>query len=109
MIKISEQAAKKVVELMNEAGLDTEVSYLRVGVSGSGCAGLSYKMDFDEKNNEGDQIFEQNGIKIICDKKSLIYLLGTELTYSSGLNGKGFEWSNPNAGRVCGCGNSFSV
>lgn len=109
MIKISEEAAKKVTELMTETDLNPEVSYLRVGISGSGCAGLSYKMDFENESNEGDQIFEDNGIKIICDKKSLIYLLGTELTYSSGLNGKGFVWNNPMAQRVCGCGTSFSV
>ena len=109
MIKISEKAAKKASGLMVESGLNPEVNYLRVGVSGSGCAGLSYTMDFDNQTKEGDQIFEDNGIKIVCDRKSILYLLGTELTYSDGLNGKGFEWLNPNATRTCGCGESFSV
>lgn len=109
MIKITEKAAKKLSELMIENGLNPEVDYLRVGVGGSGCAGLSYKMDFDNKINEGDQVFEDNDIKIVCNKVSLLYLLGTELTYSGGLNGKGFEWKNPNAQRVCGCGESFSL
>jgi iron-sulfur cluster assembly protein len=66
-------------------------------------------MDFDNQNKEGDEIFEDKGIKIVCDMKSLLYLFGTELNYSGGLNGKGFEWNNPNAQRVCGCGESFSL
>ena len=108
MITISQTAKDKIIQIMSEDQFDDSY-FLRVGVVGTGCAGLSYKMDFDNKTNEGDQIFEDNGIKIICDKRSLLYLLGTELTYSGGLNGKGFEWINPNATRTCGCGESFSV
>ena len=93
---------------MSEENLDNSY-FLRVGVKGGGCSGLSYVMDFDNQINEGDQVFEDNDIKIVCNKVSLLYLLGTELTYSGGLNGKGFEWNNPNAQRTCGCGESFSL
>lgn len=108
MITVSEIAKDKIIELMSKDKLN-ESYFLRVGVKGGGCSGLSYTMDFDNQTQEGDQIFEDNGIKIVCDRKSILYLLGTELTYSDGLNGKGFEWNNPNATRTCGCGESFSV
>lgn len=108
MITVSEIAKNKIIELMSKDKLN-ESYFLRVGVKGGGCSGLSYTMDFDNQTQEGDQIFEDNGIKIVCDRKSILYLLGTELTYSDGLNGKGFEWLNPNATRTCGCGESFSV
>ena len=84
-------------------------NHLRVGVKGGGCSGLSYVMDFDEVVKDTDQVFESNDIKIIIDKKSLLYLVGTELQYSGGLNGKGFTWVNPQATRVCGCGESFAI
>jgi iron-sulfur cluster assembly protein len=84
-------------------------SFLRVGVEGGGCSGLSYKMDFDQQMKEGDQLFEDKGIKILVDKKSFLYLVGTVLEYSGGLNGKGFNFNNPNASRTCGCGESFAV
>ena len=109
MITISDKASKHIIELMVKSNMSPETHNLRVGVNGSGCAGLSYKMDFDENINQGDEIFEDKGIKIICDMKSFLYLFGTELDYSDGLNGKGFTWNNPNATRNCGCGNSFSV
>jgi len=108
MITVSEIAKDKIIELMSKDKLN-ESYFLRVGVKGGGCSGLSYTMDLDNQTQEGDQIFEDNGIKIVCDRKSILYLLGTELTYSDGLNGKGFEWNNPNATRTCGCGESFSV
>ena len=108
MITVSEIAKDKIIELMSKDKLN-ESYFLRVGVKGGGCSGLSYTMDFDNQTQEGDQIFEDNGIKIVCDRKSILYLLGTELTYSDGLNGKGFEWNNPNATRTCGCGESFSI
>lgn len=104
MIKVSNNAKAKLMELITE-----DKSYLRVGVKGGGCSGLSYILEFDDKVNKEDEFFEDNGIKIICDKKSLLYIFGTELDYSGGLNGKGFEWINPNVKRVCGCGNSFSL
>jgi iron-sulfur cluster assembly protein len=86
-----------------------ETYFLRVGVKGGGCSGLSYVLEFDNKEQEHDEVFEDKGIKIVCDRKSILYLFGTELDYSSGLNGKGFEFKNPNSSRNCGCGQSFSV
>ena len=83
--------------------------FTRVGVDGGGCSGLSYKLEFDHTIKEGDQVFEDKGIKIAVDKKSFLYLIGTELDYTGGLNGKGFVFINPNASRTCGCGESFSV
>jgi iron-sulfur cluster assembly protein len=108
MISISETAKIKIEELIKKDSLDNTF-FLRVGVKGGGCSGLSYNMDFDNKLNTGDELFEDKGIKIVCDMKSLLYIFGTELDYSDGLNGKGFEWKNPNADRTCGCGQSFSV
>lgn len=86
-----------------------EHNSLRVGVKGGGCSGLSYVMDFDNEINEGDHVFDLGDLKVLVDKKSLLYLFGTELQYSGGLNGKGFVWVNPNASRTCGCGESFAV
>ena len=94
---------------MEEDGMKLEESYIRVGVTSGGCSGLSYKMDFTGDRNEEDKIYEDNGVRIIIDKKSLLYLLGTTLEYSGGLNGKGFSFNNPNASRTCGCGESFAV
>jgi iron-sulfur cluster assembly protein len=84
-------------------------SFLRVGVQGGGCSGLMYNIDFDNNQLEGDQSFEDNGVTVVVDKKSYLYLVGTELQYSGGLNGKGFVFHNPNANRTCGCGESFSI
>ena len=86
-----------------------EGAFIRVGVEGGGCSGLSYKLEFDSVKKEGDQEFEDKGIKIVVDRKSFLYLVGTELEYTGGLNGKGFVFNNPNASRTCGCGESFSV
>lgn len=108
MISVTEDARKQIINLMSEKSLDDSY-FLRVGAKGGGCSGLQYLMDFDNINKEGDEIFEDNGIKIVCDMKSLLYIFGTELDFSGGLNGKGFTWNNPNADRVCGCGSSFSV
>ena len=83
--------------------------YVRVGVKSGGCSGLSYNLDFDSKMLENDKLFEHNGIKLLVDKKSYLYLIGTTLNYSGGLNGKGFVFENPNASRTCGCGESFAV
>lgn len=107
MITVTESAKKQAIKLMEEEGLSN--SFIRVGVKGGGCSGLSYDLTFDNQINEGDQGFEDKGIKIVCDKKSILYLYGTELDYSGGLNGKGFTFNNPNATRTCGCGESFSV
>ena len=108
MITVSENAKKHALELMRQENRP-ENSFIRVGVEGGGCSGLSYKLEFDHETREGDQVFEDKGIKIAVDKKSFLYLIGTELDYSGGLNGKGFVFNNPNASRTCGCGESFSV
>jgi iron-sulfur cluster assembly protein len=100
MITISEEALQHLTELMIEEKINTETHHLRVGVKGGGCSGLSYVMDFDDTIEPTDDVI---------DRKSVLYLYGTELQYSSGLNGKGFQWANPNAGRTCGCGESFSL
>jgi iron-sulfur cluster assembly protein len=109
-IFISDKAKTKVLQLMEEAGVAGDDShFLRVGVVGGGCSGLSYKMDFDNEVKPMDQVFEDKGIKIVCDLKSFLYLVNTELEFSDGLNGKGFYFNNPNASRSCGCGESFAV
>ncbi len=109
MIKVSESAKRKVVTLMTEDGFDAAKDYVRVGVKSGGCSGLSYELDFDNQIQEGDKVFEDNSVRIIVDKKSFLYLVGTTLEYSGGLNGKGFVFNNPNAQRTCGCGESFSL
>ncbi|SFN43768.1 iron-sulfur cluster assembly protein [Bizionia echini] len=109
MIKVSETAKKKVVELMTEDGYNANTDYVRVGVKSGGCSGLSYDLKFDKAQADGDKVFEDNGVKIIVDKKSFLYLIGTTLEYSGGLNGTGFVFNNPNANRTCGCGESFSL
>ncbi|UTW64274.1 iron-sulfur cluster assembly accessory protein [bacterium SCSIO 12741] len=108
MIKVSEEAKNEVLRLM-EADKIPQGSLIRVGVEGGGCSGLTYKMNFDTEMKEDDKIFEDRGIKIAVDKKSFLYLAGTTLEYSSGLNGKGFSFNNPNANRTCGCGESFAI
>lgn len=109
MIKVSESAREKVVALMHEEGFDAQADYVRVGVKSGGCSGLSYELTFDSKIGETDKVFEDNAVRIIVDKKSFLYLVGTTLEYSGGLNGKGFVFNNPNAQRTCGCGESFSL
>ena len=109
MIKVSETAKKKVVELMKGDGYNPSEDYVRVGVKSGGCSGLSYDLKFDNEQQEKDKVFEDNGVRIIVDKKSFLYLIGTTLEYSGGLNGAGFVFNNPNANRTCGCGESFSL
>lgn len=109
MIKVAETAKNKVSILMKEEGFDPTSDYVRVGVKSGGCSGLSYELKFDKTLHDGDKIFEDNHVKILVDKKSLLYLVGTTLEYSGGLNGKGFVFNNPNAQRTCGCGESFSL
>jgi iron-sulfur cluster assembly protein len=107
-IAVTEKAKERLEHLMKEAGHD-ETYFVRVGVVGGGCSGLSYKLDFDNVQKPSDQVFESNGIKIVTDLKSFLYLVNTVLEFSDGLNGKGFYFNNPNASRTCGCGESFSV
>lgn len=94
---------------MQEEGKNPTEAFIRVGVKGGGCSGLSYDLSFDTEMKEDDKEFEDNGMKIVVDKKSFLYLIGTELDFSGGLNGKGFVFHNPNANRTCGCGESFAV
>ena len=110
MITLSEKALDKVLNLMVEGGITPDTHHLRVGVKGGGCSGLSYVMDFDDKIEDTDEVVEADaGLKVVIDRKSVLYLYGTQLTYSDGLNGKGFTWENPNASRTCGCGESFAL
>ena len=108
MIKVSEEAKEEVLRLMAEDKIPQN-AVIRVGVEGGGCSGLTYQMDFESESKVDDKIFEDQGIKIAVDKKSFLYLAGTVLEYSGGLNGKGFAFNNPNASRTCGCGESFSI
>ena len=105
---ITDKAKGRIKALKSESNLD-ETYFLRVSVQGGGCSGLSYKLDFDNTIKSGDQEFDSNGEKIVLDMKSFLYLAGTELDFSDGLNGKGFNFINPNATRTCGCGESFAV
>ena len=109
MIKVAETAKNKVSLLMKEEGFNPLTDYVRVGVKSGGCSGLSYELKFDNNFQTEDKLFEDNQIRILVDKKSLLYLVGTTLEYSGGLNGKGFIFNNPNAERTCGCGESFSL
>lgn len=109
-IYVSEKARARIRELLADAGHGDDPSYfLRVSVVGGGCSGLSYKMDFDNTEKPTDQVFRHNDIRVVTDLKSFLYLVNTTLDFSDGLNGKGFFFSNPNASRTCGCGESFAV
>ena len=109
MVTISDKALTHVINLMMEGGITPDTHNLRVGVKGGGCSGLSYDMDFDDTITDMDEVVDLNVLKVIIDKKSVLYLYGTELDYSDGLNGKGFNWINPQASRTCGCGESFAL
>ena len=108
MITVTERAKNKAVSIMQSENRP-EGAFIRVGVEGGGCSGLSYKLEFDNTVRPDDKVFEDKGMKIVCDKKSFLYLVGTELDFTDGLNGKGFQFHNPNAQRTCGCGESFAV
>ncbi len=108
MIQVTDTAKNRIIELRTQEG-HADTANVRVSVRGGGCSGLMYDLSFDEKVEEGDKVFEDKGIKILVNKKSLLYLLGTRLDFSDGLNGKGFQFINPNASRTCGCGESFAV
>lgn len=107
MITVTETAAKKITSLIEESGFTKP--FLRVSVKGGGCSGLSYELSFDTEQKPNDTLTEDKNVKILVDNKSLLYLFGTELEFSDGLNGKGFQFLNPNASRTCGCGESFAV
>lgn len=108
MITVTEKAKSRITELKKESSLSEE-HFLRVGVESGGCSGLSYKLDFDNAIKDGDEVIDYNGVRVVTDKRSVLYLFGTELDFTDGLNGKGFTFNNPNASRTCSCGESFSV
>lgn len=108
MIAVTDKAKERIGELRLEEG-HSDSHNIRVAVKGGGCSGLMYDLEFDDQITDKDDIFEDKDVKIIVDKKSLLYLLGTTLDFTDGLNGKGFQFINPNASRTCGCGESFSV
>lgn len=108
MITVTEKAKDRINEILQEEKYDSSY-FVRVAVESGGCSGLTYKLDFDNEERVGDQSFEDQGIRIVLDIKSFLYLAGTKLDYSDGLAGKGFNFINPNASRTCACGESFSV
>ena len=108
MLFVANSAKDKIAEIKSSEKLNDEY-FVRVSVTSGGCSGLTYKMDFDNENQPNDQVFEDNGIKVVTDLKSFLYLCNTTLEFSGGLNGKGFYFNNPNASRECGCGESFAV
>ncbi len=109
MINVSETAKNKLTTLMSEEGYAIDKDFVRVGVKSGGCSGLSYDLTFDKTTVDTDKVFEDNQVRIVVDKRSFLYLVGTTLEFSGGLNGKGFVFNNPNAQRTCGCGESFSL
>lgn len=108
MLFVADSAKNKVEELRQGDSISDDY-FIRVSVVSGGCSGLSYKMDFDNESQPNDQVFEDNGVKVVTDLKSFLYLCNTTLEFSGGLNGKGFYFNNPNAARECGCGESFAV
>ena len=108
MLYVAESAKDKIAELKGDESL-AEDFFVRVSVTSGGCSGLTYNMDFDNESKEGDQVFEDNGVKVVTDLRSFLYLCNTTLEFSGGLNGKVFYFNNPNAARTCGCGESFAV
>jgi iron-sulfur cluster assembly protein len=107
-IRLTEKAANEIKRIKEHNNIpDTHI--LRVGVKGGGCSGFSYVLGFDSESRKGDQVFEQHGIRVVVDPKSMFYISGTELDYSDGLNGRGFVFNNPKATKTCGCGSSFSA
>ena len=108
MVTVTEKAKQRILDILTKENYDSTY-FIRVAVESGGCSGLSYRLNFDNEERKGDQIFEDNGIRICLDIKSYLYLAGTELDYSDGLNGKGFEFHNPNASRTCACGESVAV
>ncbi len=107
-VKITEKAAEKIKYFAEKDGVSENVG-LRVAVKGGGCSGLTYDLKITGQELESDKVVEQHGVKVMVDKKSYIFLVGTVLDFSDGLNGKGFTFDNPNATKACGCGTSFSV
>ena len=107
MITVSDKAVSKIKDILEDE--HKTGGFIRVGIKGGGCSGFTYVLDIEESQKEGDQLYDFGGVKVLIDSKSIIYLAGTELDYTDGLNGAGFVFNNPNAQRTCGCGNSFAV
>ena len=107
MINISDSARDRLLHIMQQE--KEEKPFVRVGVESGGCSGLSYKLDFDASKKDDDELIQKNQINLLVNKKSFLYLVGTTLEFSDGLNGKGFVFNNPNASRTCGCGERFSL
>ena len=108
MLFVADSAKDKIVEVIRTKNLSDDY-FVRVSVTSGGCSGLSYSMDFDNEHKPNDQVFDDNGVRVVTDLKSFLYLCNTTLEFSGGLNGKGFYFNNPNAARTCGCGESFAV
>ncbi|MEX0655243.1 MAG: iron-sulfur cluster insertion protein ErpA [Phycisphaeraceae bacterium] len=108
-IQLTESAAREIKTIIEQQELDGEKICLRVGVKGGGCSGFSYLLDLTEQSRENDELFEQNGIKVVCDPKSYLYLNGTTIDFKDEVMGRGFVFNNPNATSSCGCGSSFSA
>ena len=106
---LTEKAAKEIASIIEQQELDKDAVRLRVGVKGGGCSGFSYVLDLTETEKETDEVFEQHGIKVVCDPKSLLYLNGTTIDFKDEIMGRGFVFQNPNATTTCGCGSSFSA
>lgn len=109
MLYVADSAKDKILELFEKQGLASGEYFVRVSVTSGGCSGLSYNLDFDNESQEKDQVFDDNGIKVVTDLKSFLYLCNSTLEFSGGLDGKGFHFNNPNAARSCACGESFAV
>ncbi len=109
MIFVSDNAKKQIVKIITTNEKIDDSYFVRVSVTSGGCSGLSYNMDFDNESQPEDQVFEDNGVKVVTDLKSFLYLFDSTLEFSGGLDGKGFQFVNPNASRTCGCGESFAV
>lgn len=108
MLFVADSAKERIHEIVRDQNLTNDY-FVRVSVTSGGCSGLSYEMDFDNESRPNDQIFDDNGVRVVTDLKSFLYLCNTTLEFSGGLNGKGFYFNNPNAARTCGCGESFAV
>ncbi|MGH1467273.1 MAG: HesB/IscA family protein [Bdellovibrionales bacterium] len=109
MITVTDSALKQISTIKSsESRSDSD--FLRINVKRGGCSGFSYKLDFDTETTDKDKSFEpQEGLKIVIDSQSLLYIMGMSLDFEGGLNGQGFVFSNPNATKTCGCGSSFAV
>lgn len=108
MIYVADSAKQRVDEIRQNGSIGEDY-FIRVSVTSGGCSGLTYQMDFDNESQSNDQVFENNGVKVVTDLKSFLYLFNTTLEFSGGLDGTGFAFNNPNASRTCGCGESFAV